>query len=393
MGMKTKVLIVDDEIDMQDLILIKFRQAVLEEEFDFMFALNGEEALAILKKDPEINIIMTDINMPVMDGLTLLSHLPKLNRTYKAVVVSAYGNISNIRQAMNQGASDFIMKPIDFADFETTLRKMIREYDELSRGLKASLHLKDLQKELDIARVIQESMLPNARCKNVPNFPQVSGRMIPAKEVGGDLFDYFTIDDDHLGLLIADVSGKSISACLYMVVTKALFRAFSKKSMSPLEVIKALNECLCSDNTSSMFVTAFYAILEIKTGNLTYCNAGHNIPYLVNKKGVKKIPSHNALPLGITTTYNHEMPRYQELTLQLNTNDRLLFYTDGVTEAMNEENEQFSEQRLESILLESNRDSVEDVLTKVMSKLKEFIGTASQSDDITMMYLGMQDKL
>lgn len=385
--LKTKVLIVDDEIDMQELILAKLSQSIRDQEFDFIFALNGVEALKILESDEEINIIMTDINMPVMDGITLLSHLPKLNRLYKAVVVSAYGNISNIRKAMNQGASDFIMKPIDFTDFQMTLRKMINEHHQLSQGLKASMHLKDLKKELDIARVIQESMLPSNKCNLPPHFPQISGRMIPAKEVGGDLFDFFPIDDKRVGLLIADVSGKSISACLYMVVTKSLFRAFSKKSLSSVEVIKALNECLCSENTSSMFVTAFYAILDIQTGKLDYCNAGHNIPYLISDGMIKKIPSHRALPLGITANYSGGIPEYKESTLQLKKNDRVFFYTDGVTEAMNNDNEQFSEQSLESVLSHSSQGTSEEVLNTVMNELKKFIGNAPQSDDITMMYL------
>lgn len=132
--MTQKILIVDDEPDIKDLILAKFSKAIREKDLDFYFAANGQEALDLLEKDPELNIIFTDINMPLMDGLILLANLPRLDRFYKAVVVSGYGDISNIRKAMNFGASDFIIKPIDFADYEMTLKKMIDEYNLLKEA-------------------------------------------------------------------------------------------------------------------------------------------------------------------------------------------------------------------------------------------------------------------
>lgn len=129
--MTTKVLVVDDEPDLQALIVAKFRKAIKNNEYQFYFASHGAEALSLLDSMKDLNIILTDINMPVMDGLTLLSELSKFDRPYKAVVVSAYGDMSNIRSAMNKGASDFITKPIDFMDFEMTLKKIIEEYNRL----------------------------------------------------------------------------------------------------------------------------------------------------------------------------------------------------------------------------------------------------------------------
>jgi sigma-B regulation protein RsbU (phosphoserine phosphatase) len=208
----------------------------------------------------------------------LLSNIPKLNRQYKAIVVSAYGDMSNIRSAMNKGASDFVIKPIDFNDFEVTLRKMIDEYNKMKDASRAQALLQDLQKELDIARVIQEAMLPNSGTPFAGQGIEISGKMIPAKEVGGDFYDYFALDGENLALFIADVSGKSISACLYMVVTKSILRALSRRKLKPIEVITQMNELLSADNRSNMFVTGFYAVLNVKSGELTYCNAGHNPP-------------------------------------------------------------------------------------------------------------------
>src|SRR2546428_12195177 len=135
--MPFKVLIVDDEPDLEVLIRQRFRKRIKDAQFEFVFAHNGEEALTKLPEDPSLDVVMSDINMPVMDGLTLLSRLTDINRILKAVVVSAYGDMLNIRTAMNRGAYDFLTKPIDFQDFEVTLNKTILELETIKQGLRA----------------------------------------------------------------------------------------------------------------------------------------------------------------------------------------------------------------------------------------------------------------
>src|SRR5215472_2179157 len=135
--MTFKVLVVDDEPDLELLIKQRFRKRIRDGEFEFVFAQNGEDALAKLEQDPGLDIVMSDINMPVMDGLTLLSRLSDINRIVKAVIVSAYGDLQNIRVAMNRGAYDFLTKPIDFEDFEVTIKKTIQELETLHQGVKA----------------------------------------------------------------------------------------------------------------------------------------------------------------------------------------------------------------------------------------------------------------
>lgn len=377
-----KLLVVDDEPDLKALIEVKFRRAIKNKDFEFHFASNGQEALEILHHNPDISIILTDINMPVMDGLVLLENLHTLKRPYKAVVVSAYGDMSNIRIAMNKGASDFIMKPIDFIDFEVTIRKMMDEYGILRDALHAEVRLKDIQKELDVAKAIQESMIPCDFNPLPKHSLQIGGVMIPAKEVGGDLYDFFPIDDHHLAIFIADVSGKSISACLYMVLTKALFRALTKKNPSSLEVITQLNELLNADNRSSMFVTAFYAILDLEKGTLNYSNAGHNWPYILQADGkIKSIGQEKSLALGVM---DPPVVPYSEHTQSLNSGDALFIYTDGVTEAMNSSRDLFTEKRLEEILQTHTASSANEILAAVTQGVKSFVGGAPQSDDLTM---------
>lgn len=154
------ILVVDDEPDLELLVAHKFRKRIGQGEFSFRFAHNGEEALRILEQEPSIELIVTDINMPVMDGLTLLCHVSRLPRLTKTVIVSAYDDLENIRIAMNRGAYDFLTKPIDFADLETTIDKTLRELNELRQGLVARAQLANLEYELQLATKIQRSILP-----------------------------------------------------------------------------------------------------------------------------------------------------------------------------------------------------------------------------------------
>src|SRR5271169_3455840 len=198
--MAHKILVVDDEPDLELLVRQKFRKQIRDKEFEFFFAHDGSEALEKIRQEPEIDVVLSDINMPVMDGLTLLTRLNESNRTLKAVIVSAYGDMQNIRTAMNRGAYDFLTKPIDFQDFEVTINKTIKELEALNQGIKARDQLAAIRHELTVAAQIQESILPG---KGVPfagrkEF-EIYGEMIPARHVGGDFYDYFLIDQNRLG--------------------------------------------------------------------------------------------------------------------------------------------------------------------------------------------------
>lgn len=381
--MPAKILVVDDEPDLEILIKEKFRKKIKANELEFYFGRNGIEALARLKENPDISIVLTDLNMPQMDGLTLMSEMSKLNRVFKTIVISAYGDMSNIRSAMNRGASDFITKPIDFTDLEVTIDKAIQEHNVLKAGLGAQTRLLDIDKELDIAKTIQEAMLPN-NASTLPSADhfQLLGKMIPAKQVGGDFYDYFPIKDNKIGLLIADVSGKSISASLFMAISRTMLRSVARQGLSAKEVINTANNLLCYDNESSMFVTVFYAILDPTSGQLTYCNAGHHPPYIITGEGhISQIGTTPGIVLGAFENNN----LYEEKSVTLKKDDCLFLYTDGLTEAMNSQGALFGNQRLEASLKSAYNLPLEAMLNKVLSDIKAFTGEAHQSDDITML--------
>ena len=197
-----KILVVDDEIDLETLIRQKFRRQIREKVYDFVFALNGLEALAKILEIPEIGIVLSDINMPEMDGLTLLTKLKELkNPGLRTVIVSAYGDMENIRTAMNRGAFDFVTKPVNFEDLEITINKTIEEIKLTRRSIEEHDQLMSIQHDLNVAREIQRAILP----KVFPPFPQLEsfdiyGSMVAAREVGGDFFDFFLIEPHQAGI-------------------------------------------------------------------------------------------------------------------------------------------------------------------------------------------------
>ena len=378
-----KIMIVDDEADMELLMRQKFRSQLREKKYEFVFALNGLEALTKLIEHPDISIILSDINMPEMDGLTLLAKVNELkNPALKTVIVSAYGDMDNIRTAMNRGAFDFITKPINFEDLEITINKTIEHINILQKAYREHEQLVAIQHDLSIAREIQQSILP----KVFPAFPgrkdfDLFASMKAAKVVGGDFYDFFLIDDDHLGLVIADVSDKGIPAAIYMAVSRTIIRAAAIKGMSTEECLDYSNQLLCKENINNMFVTVFYGILDTRTGSFRYSNAGHNPPYIISPDGkVKNVEILGDIVLGVLDNVH-----FRSKTIAIEPGDALYLYTDGVTEAMNINNELYSEQRLEETLKTLNTAPPDEIIRTVTENLATFTSGAQQSDDITML--------
>jgi len=382
---QANILVVDDEPDLRHLIRQKFRSKIKTKEYEFQFAMNGAEALEKILNDGSINLILTDINMPVMDGLTLLTKINELNnRLLRSVIVSAYGDMENIRTAMNRGAYDFITKPINLNDLEITIEKSLNEIEHYKKALINRDKLIALQQELDIATVIQTSILP----KTFPAFPgrkefDIYAKMLPAKEVGGDLYDYFLIDKYRLGVIIGDVSGKGIAAALLMAVCKTLLKATAFKGMPVDNILSEVNNILVDDSPSNMFVTVFYGVLDTRSGAFEYCNGGHNPPYLISNDGkVKQLDNIGGLLLGAMKGVE-----YESNVITIQPGESLFFYTDGVTEAFNNMDEEYKDSRLVEFLFNKNSLNVNDLVEQVFEDVKTFSDGAEQSDDITCLAL------
>jgi sigma-B regulation protein RsbU (phosphoserine phosphatase) len=385
--MAMKILVVDDEPDLEVLVRQKFRRQVREGAFELVFAHNGAEALEVLERDASINIVLSDINMPVMDGLTLLGELAGLNRVLKAVIVSAYGDMQNIRIAMNRGAFDFVTKPIDFQDLEITINRTLDEILALKRSLQERAQLSALQEELNIAARIQQSILPRA----FPAFPDrtefdIFASMTSARDIGGDFYDFFLIDQNRLGFVIGDVSGKGVPAALFMAVCRTLLRATAIQASSAGACLQYVNKVLVAESDSAMFVTLFYGILDLRTGAVEFAVGGHNPPYLLSENRVEPLRFEGGMIVGILAIESCESCR-----MQLRPGEGLFLFTDGVTEAANEAHELFGEERLEAVLRNSAAQPLPKLFASVGEEIQNFVAGMPPADDLTMLavrYLG-----
>jgi sigma-B regulation protein RsbU (phosphoserine phosphatase) len=382
--MPVKILSVDDENDLELLLTQYFRRKIRKGEYEFAFAHNGLEALTLLLQHKDFDIILSDINMPEMDGLTLLTKVNEMqNPALKCIMVSAYGDMGNIRQAMNNGAFDFATKPIDLDDLSVTIEKAIEQIKYIRQMQDEHTQLESIKGDLAIASEIQQAILPRI----FPPFPDLSEQfdiaasMNAAKDVGGDFYDFFRIDDDHVGFLIADVSGKGVPAAIFMAVSRTLIRATGMQGMTPSKCMAHSNMLLAKESVNSMFVTVFYGIYNAKTGEVTYSNAGHNPPYIIKQDGeVEQLPLSRDIVLGAI-----DGMEFHDYTLQLNKGDALVLYTDGVTEATNINFEEFGEKRLEDTLEDVALHNCQETIDAIRADVAAFAGEAEQSDDITLL--------
>ena len=236
--------------------------------------------------------------------------------------------------------------------------------------------------ELDTARQIQASQLPSI----FPAFPDrkefdIYASMIPAKEVGGDFYDFFTVDEDHLALVMADVSGKGVPAALFMMMCKSLISNYTAMGLSPKEVIEKTNLTICSNNDQMMFVTVWFGILEISTGRVTAVNAGHEYPVIGKPDGSFELFEDTHCSMVGT------MPsrKYKEYEFTLEKGGTLFLYTDGIPEATDGKGEMFGTERLLDTLEAHAFEKIEDMLSAVKNAVNDFVGEAPQFDDLTML--------
>lgn len=382
--MSRKILVVDEnEPDLELLITQIFRKKIQSHELEFIFARRGSDAFLLLQQDPHLHIVLMDVKLEKGGGQDLLGALSKLKRLLKVVVITPYGDIESIRVAMNKGAFDFITRPLNLQDVELTLMKTLKEVSSLLEAEKTQSKLLDMENELEVAKNIQTSILPHDfnPIPGVATF-QIFGSMLPAKGVGGDFYDFFPLDDKLLAFTIADVSGKGVPAALFMTMTRGLIRALGQKTRSPMECFKQLNELIALENESVMFVTAFYGLFNVETGEISYCNAGHNPPYLITTKGeLSQIGRFEGIALGVVKEGSY----FQQNHLKLNPGDQLLLYTDGVIEAMNPENELYQESRFEEEIKKSYTKPLSTFLNSIVTSVQAFSSTHEQSDDITLL--------
>lgn len=242
--------------------------------------------------------------------------------------------------------------------------------------------------ELGIASIIQENSIPNI----FPAFPErkdfdIYASMTPAKEIGGDFYNFFLIDDDHLAIVIADVSGKGIPAALFMMVTNILISERTHIGGTPGEILTTVNKRICSHNKADMFVTVWLGILEISSGKLTYANAGHDDPAICKNGGLfELVKSKHGIVVGAM-----EDIQYKDTVIELNKGDKIFLYTDGLPEANDKDNKMFGIDNMLNSLDKFKASSPKEILDGISKDVKDFVGDAPQFDDLTMVCLELKE--
>ena len=380
---KETILLVDDNpINLQVLF-----ETFKESGYKLIAAKDGEKALA-MAESAHPDLILLDIMMPGMDGYEVCRRLKADDGTSNIpiIFVTAMGETADETKGLELGAVDYITKPFSPPIVQARVRTHLalkRNMAELQEAYKIIESQKErMEDELNVGREIQMNMVP----LTFPPFPErdevsIYATLQPAREVGGDFYDFFFIDEYRLCFCIGDVSGKGVPAALFMAVTKTLIEARARDDLSTASIITHVNDELSRDNKAFMFVTLFLGILDVRTGEFLYTNGGHNPPYIKRQNGSIDILDERHGPIvgpvpGLT---------YKEATAHLAPDDLIFLFTDGVNEAMDPSKNQFSDERLVDLLSSRVFESVEEMVQTTVYEVEQFAGEAEQSDDITLL--------
>lgn len=376
MGIAAKILVLDDEEDTEDLFTQKFRHQIEDGTYEFSFATSLDQTEKLLKES-QYDIFVSDINVDGIDGIELINRLRKEYPLMRAVVISAYGDINTLRAAMRGGAHDFVIKPIDFKDLADTLHKTSKVVTKLKENEAMNKKFTAISDELSVSANLQRSILPGNIVKK--GSIELFADNIPAAECSGDFYDYFWLDDTRFGIVIADVSGKNVSAAMFAVIAKTLIKSFSRVYDSPAECFKHVNKNLCNENVTTMFVTAMYGIIDTEKNELIYTNAGHlPIADMVYGQDPKFLDCDSGMALGIW-----DETEFVDHVHKFSPGETILLYTDGVPEAANVAGEEYDYERFAEILKKYQKLPPHLLTQEVVKSIRKFTTGAPQSDDIT----------
>jgi sigma-B regulation protein RsbU (phosphoserine phosphatase) len=381
MSPAARILVVDDVEDNRDLLTRRLRR---EGYSAIAVAADGEEALAMIAAQP-FDLVLLDVMMPKCDGYQVLERLRADGRLLDlpVIVISALNEIDSVVRCIQLGAVDYLPKPFN----ATLLRARVGaslEQKTLRDALRA--HLNRLEEELDAARKLQMSMVPVVFPVATAEQPiEVFASMEPAREVGGDLYDFFPTNDGRLAFAIGDVSGKGVPAAMHMARTKNLLRVVSGLMRAPgggpatpAAIVTRVNQELCENNDTMMFVTLIFGIIDPKSGAIELCNAGHDPPYRLGGAGIAAVESPQGMALGISPVWH-----YETAALTLQPGETLYLFTDGITEAMDVEDALFGKERLEAALQPLTERPLDRLIATVTEIVTGFAQGCPQADDIT----------
>lgn len=387
-GAQARLLVVDDNEDNRYTLTMRLH---LEGYENITAADNGESALELLRTQ-DFDLVLLDVMMPRVGGYEVLQRLKAAGQLHDipVIMISALNEIDSVVRCIELGAVDYLAKPFD----PILLRaRVVASLEKKRLRDEIAAHLERMEADLESARELQLSMLPTnfEKLTAVPRI-KIFAMMEPAREVGGDLYDFYEMDDGRFCFLIGDVSGKGVASALFMARTKNVVRLIARllpgaagSGPTPAEIIAAVNQELCQDNTGMMFVTLFFGILDPKTGEISFVNAGHNPPY--HLAGTQAVPVEGCRGRALGVRGNSI---YETGNLKLGWGEAIFLYTDGITEAFNKNDQMFSNERLEAVLRDVANRRPEAIITAVSAAVRAFSDGAQQSDDITAAVIRLQ---
>lgn len=398
--MSEKILVVEDDIDILDLV----EMSLTADGFEVVTAENGLEALTQIQEEPP-DLIILDLMMPQMDGYELMNIL-KTNKETNAIPViiltAAKTEVNDKIKGLSIGADDYITKP--FAPRELTARieavlsrtratKYINPLMQVMGDVFTEEGVEQLGHHLETAARIQQRLLP----REAPQYDniEIAGVLHSSMMVAGDFYDFIPLDDDRLGIAIADIRGKGVPAAMLMVMVRTILRMVCREEMSPAGVLKRINDFLEIDTDPEIFTTMVYGILDTKSLTFTYANAGHCLPIKVNASNEAadglRPDSADFLKEGGLILGVFDFASFESETISLDAGDILVFYTDGITETENAQGEIYGAQRLMELISQYAALSSKELCRKIEEALTEFSGTQQRSDDLTLVVIKIRD--
>jgi serine phosphatase RsbU (regulator of sigma subunit) len=386
MGKRPVILIVDDEPFNVDYL----EQELEDIECETTTAGNGREALEqVAAQVPDL--ILLDIMMPQMDGYQVLERLKadeKL-REIPVIVVSALNDTRNVVKGIEMGADDYLPKPFDPVLLHARVSACLEKKEIRDREAQ---YRRQLDQEVALGRQVQAGFLP----RGLPDIPgwQFAAALQPSSQASGDFYDVIRLPNDRLGILIADVTGKGMGAGLFMVLSRTLIRTYAVQYHArPDSVLGAANQRILADIDTNQSVAVFYGILDVATGTLTYCNAGHSPPYLCRMQDASNPggrPVVEALPrTGMSLGIARDVA-WERRAVRIAPGDTLILYTDGLTDAQDPRQRPFGEERLLATVRAQSGRSAQSIQEAMMAQVREFMDDAPQVDDITLVTLVRQ---
>lgn len=372
---QNRILVVDDD-QINRMLLGRY----LEKEGHYVeFAVHGREALKKLSAS-HFDMVLLDIEMPEMNGYQVLEQIklePKW-RDMPVIVTSALEELDSVVHCIEMGAEDYLTKPVNRVLLKARIDASLEKKHLRDRQTRL---LNQLEREMELARRTQRSILPE-KLPELQNY-QFGALMIPTRAVGGDFYDFFNLGDDRWGVVVGDVSDKGLPAALFMTMTYSLMRVEALSGKPADQVVRSLNQYLCEMNTSSMFVTILYGILDCKQHRFDYVRAGHLVPLLFNDVGLPiPIVKKDGQAVGMVKN-----PLMDKNLIDIPRGGLLVLCSDGLTEPMNEHNEEFGEEGIKRVIKDNTQKTPQQICNALWDAVHEHIGDTEQQDDFTLVVM------